>query len=84
LNRKDPEALDHFRKAAGLAHELGAQALELRAVLSLASAARGAERVVVLKELRQLHGQIAEGFGTSDLKLTTRLLNSTAGQNTKA
>jgi predicted ATPase/class 3 adenylate cyclase len=83
LNRKNPEALDHFRRAAGLANQLGARALELRAMLSLVSAARGAERVVVLEELRQLHGRIAEGFGTPDLMLAARLLNLTARQNTK-
>ena len=82
-NGEIPEALDHIRRAAELAHELGAQALELRAVLSLASATREAERAAVLERLKQLHAEFAEGFGTSDLISSTRLLNLTAGQNTK-
>jgi predicted ATPase len=77
-------ALDLIRRAAGLAHEMGAQALELRAIISLASAARGAERVAALETLRQLHGQITEGFGTSDLISAARLLDWTAGQKTDA
>jgi predicted ATPase len=76
LNRKNREALAHFRKAADLARELGAQALELRAILSLVSATRGAENVTALEKLRQLHGQAVEGFGTSDLILAARLLNT--------
>ena len=77
-------ALDLIRRAAGLAHEMGAQALELRAIISLASAARGAERVAALETLRQLHGRITEGFGTSDLISAARLLDWTAGQKTDA
>lgn len=83
LNRKDTKALDHFRKAADRARELGAEALELRALLSLASATHGADNVTALGELRQLHSQFVEGFGTSDLILASRLLNLTAGQNEK-
>jgi class 3 adenylate cyclase/predicted ATPase len=77
-------ALDLFRKAADLAHKMGALALELRAILSLTSATRGAERVVALEKLRQLHGQITQGFNTSDLISAARLLDSTTGQKTDA
>ena len=83
-NRGSSTALDLIRRAADLAHEMGAQALELRAIISLASATRGAERVTALEKLRQLHGQITEGFGTSDLISAARLLDSTAGQKTNA
>jgi class 3 adenylate cyclase/predicted ATPase len=83
-NRGSPKALDLIRKAADLAHEMGAQALELRAILSLASASRGAERVAALEKLRQIYGQTTEGFGTSDLISAARLLSLTAGQNTGA
>lgn len=75
LNRKNPKAVDHFRKAADLARELGAQALELRAVLSLASVTRGAERLTALEKLSNLRNQAVEGFGTSDLTSAARLLN---------
>ena len=83
-SRGSPKALDLIRKAADLAHEMGAQALELRAILSLASASRGAERVAALEKLRQIYGQTTEGFGTSDLISAARLLSLTAGQNTGA
>jgi hypothetical protein len=63
---------------------MGAQALELRAILSLASATRGTERVAALEKLRQLHGQITEGFGTSDLISAARLLDLTTDQKTNA
>jgi hypothetical protein len=77
-------ALDLIRRAADLAHEMGAHALELRAILSLASAARGTERVAALEKLGQLHGQMTEGFGTSDLISAARLLDLAAGQKTDA
>jgi class 3 adenylate cyclase/predicted ATPase len=83
-NRGHPKALDLIRKAGDLAHEMGAQALELRAMLSLASASRGAERVAALEKLRQIYGQTTQGFGTSDLISAARLLSLTAGQNTGA
>jgi class 3 adenylate cyclase/predicted ATPase len=74
LDRKDLKALDHFRRAVDLAHEFGATALELRAMLSLALASSGQERADALDKLRQLHEQIAEGAFTSDLTSTNSLL----------
>jgi class 3 adenylate cyclase/predicted ATPase len=74
LDHKDPNALDHFRRAINLAHDFGATALELRAMLSLALASSGQERVTALDKLRQLHGQIDEGAFTSDLTATNSLL----------
>ena len=82
-NGDNREALDHIQRAADLAREMGALALQLRATLSLASAARGSEREAALGQLSRLHGEITEGFDTSDLVSTARLLNLTVGQNAR-
>jgi predicted ATPase len=74
------QAIDHIQRAVDRAHEMGALALELRATLSLASAARDNGREAALERLSELHDKIAEGFGTSDLIATARLLNLTIGQ----
>lgn len=83
-NGDNGEALAHFQKAARLAHEMGALALELRATLSLASAARGSEREAALERLAVLHGEVTEGHGTSDLASAARLLNLTVGQSARS
>lgn len=83
-NSENQMALYLIQRAADLAHETGARALELRAILSLASATRGTERVTALEKLKHLHGQIAEGFDSSDLVSTARLLGLTTGQKTIA
>jgi len=82
-NRETTEALDQVRRAAELAHELGAQALELRAMVSLASAAREPERTVVLQALERLRSGFFEGFETADLISADSLLNLTAAQRAK-
>lgn len=83
-NRGSPKALEHIRRAADLAHQMGAQALELRALLSLASAVQGAELASALERLRRLHGQMTEGFSTPDLVSAARLLSFPKGQSTSA
>jgi class 3 adenylate cyclase/predicted ATPase len=83
-NRGSPKALDLIRRAADLAREMGAQALELRATLSLVSAIQGAERAKTLERLSWLYGQMAEGFSTADMISAARLLSLATGQNTNA
>lgn len=80
LDSKDKAAVNHFLKAIDLARELGAHALELRALLSLISASPDHLRTGI-DRLEQLRGQMAEGFDTPDLIEATHLLNAANGPN---
>ncbi|WP_342712871.1 adenylate/guanylate cyclase domain-containing protein [Bradyrhizobium sp. B124] len=78
LNGESEDASSHFVTAVELARELGAHALELRALLSLVSVATGRNHRSGIERLKLLHGQMVEGFGTADLIETARVLNLAA------
>ncbi|MHC2466971.1 class 3 adenylate cyclase/predicted ATPase [Bradyrhizobium embrapense] len=75
LNDHSEGAFNHFQTAVKLARELGAHALELRALLSLVSVATGRNHRIGMERLKLLHSQMAEGFGTTDLIEAARVLN---------
>ncbi|MHC2330986.1 class 3 adenylate cyclase/predicted ATPase [Bradyrhizobium sp. USDA 4454] len=75
LNGDSEGASKEFLTAVALARGLGAHALELRALLSLVSVATGRNHRTGMERLKQLHGQIAEGFGTTDLIEAARILD---------
>lgn len=67
LDSNDKAAEDQFLTAADLAHEMGAYALELRALLSLVSVTPDSRRRTGMERLKELRGQMVEGFGTADM-----------------
>ncbi|MFL5879016.1 MAG: hypothetical protein ACJ782_02760, partial [Actinomycetota bacterium] len=70
------EAADAYRRAMGLAAGHGTRSAELRAAIGLCRLPEPARPAGALAELRRLHDQFEEGFGTPDLLAARALLEA--------
>jgi predicted ATPase len=70
------EAADAYRRAIGLAAGHGTRSAELRAAIGLCRLPEPARPAGALAELRRLHDQFEEGFGTPDLLAARALLEA--------
>jgi predicted ATPase len=78
LTRDDraAEAADAYRRAMELAAGHGTRSAELRAAIGLCRLPDRARPAAALAELRRLHDQFEEGFGTPDLLAARALLEA--------
>jgi predicted ATPase len=70
------EAADAYRRAMELAAGHGTRSAELRAAIGLCRLPEPARPAGALAELRRLHDQFEEGFGTPDLLAARALLEA--------
>ncbi|MET0969292.1 MAG: AAA family ATPase [Tardiphaga sp.] len=75
MNGASAIAFADFRTAADLAHQMGAHALELRALTSLFSAFPDGYGAVDHARFVEVYGDMTEGFSTADLIEAARVLN---------
>jgi predicted ATPase len=70
------EAADAYRRAMEVAAGHGTRSAELRAAIGLCRLPGRARPASALAEVRRLHGQFEEGFGTPDLLAARALLEA--------
>jgi predicted ATPase len=73
---RDADATQAYRRALELAAGHGSRSAELRAAIGLCRLPEPARPAGALAELRRLHGQFEEGFGTPDLLAARALLEA--------